>query len=193
MNRRRRIASILALTGSLSVMPVPAALAASPLLSGYGAPGGGEQAVIGSTLIGGPRGGSGSVGQGGSSGSQGLSVTAQHGSGSASSGGSGAGQTGTGEVKGNSPSSGTGGASAAGAGSRTTRDSSFPGEGPSRSGDKARAQATGVYVYPTSLRLASSDSSVFAISAGDLLLLIAMALALAFLCALTRRLARLQR
>jgi hypothetical protein len=46
---------------------LPSGASADPLLSGYGGPGGGEQVVLGSTLVGGSGGGSG--GSGGASGS----------------------------------------------------------------------------------------------------------------------------
>jgi hypothetical protein len=57
---------MLALLAILAVH-APAALAGGPLLSGYGGPGAGAQAIIGGTLLNGPRGGSGG-GSGGSSG-----------------------------------------------------------------------------------------------------------------------------
>ena len=66
MNRNIRIASALALAGFLAALAPLAAYAGSPLLSGYGGPGAGEQAIVGSTLIGGPRGGAGSGGSLGS-------------------------------------------------------------------------------------------------------------------------------
>jgi hypothetical protein len=52
--------------------PIPAVAAASSLLSGYGGPGQGNQAILGSALLNGPsnRGGGGSAGAGGSSGAQ---------------------------------------------------------------------------------------------------------------------------
>ena len=52
----------LALVAILCVSVPTVALAGSPLLSGYGGPGTGEQAILGSTLVGGPGGGSGSGG-----------------------------------------------------------------------------------------------------------------------------------
>jgi hypothetical protein len=47
----------------------PGVAAASSLLSGYGGPGQGSQAILGSTLVNGPRGGGGSGGSSGSTGS----------------------------------------------------------------------------------------------------------------------------
>ena len=64
MRRNRITLGTLALL-ALSAIPVPAALAGGPLLSGYGGPGAGAQSIIGGTLLNGPKGGAG----GGSSGS----------------------------------------------------------------------------------------------------------------------------
>lgn len=61
----------LALLGALA----PAASASSTLLSGYGGPGQGNQAILGSTLIGGSGGGSGSSG-GGAPSPQSVSIEA---------------------------------------------------------------------------------------------------------------------
>ena len=66
MRRNRIILGTLALPVLLAV-PAPAALAGGPLLSGYGGPGAGAQAIIGGTLLNGPKGGSGG-GSGGSAG-----------------------------------------------------------------------------------------------------------------------------
>ncbi len=70
MRRNRIILGTLALLALLAV-PAPAALAGGPLLSGYGGPGAGAQAIIGGTLLNGPKGGSG----GGSGGSAGGSAS----------------------------------------------------------------------------------------------------------------------
>jgi hypothetical protein len=61
-----RIATLLtlALFVGLIVVPVSVAAPASSLLSGYGGPGAGDQAILGSTLVGGPGGGGGSSGTG---------------------------------------------------------------------------------------------------------------------------------
>jgi|SRR5580693_1694973 hypothetical protein len=180
MNRKRRIASILTLTGFLSVMGVSTVFAASPLLSGYGAPGGGEQAVIGSTLLGSAHHGAGSASSGGHSEPSGAT---SHDSGGLGGGGSGSGGT---------PPNSSGGTVA---GSRAARGASPSRERASRlgSGRGTRSREAPAYVYPSTLRLASSDSSVLAISAGDLLLLIATVAVLVLVGVLTVRLARLQR
>ena len=67
MRRNRIILGTLAMPVLLAVL-APAALAGGPLLSGYGGPGAGAQAIIGGTLLNGPKGGSGG-GAGGSAGS----------------------------------------------------------------------------------------------------------------------------
>jgi hypothetical protein len=66
MKSHRKITPIIALAVTLSVF-APASAPASSLLSGYGGPGQGAQAILGSALLNGPgRGGGGSPGGGGS-------------------------------------------------------------------------------------------------------------------------------
>jgi hypothetical protein len=75
MRSRRIITPILAWLVALSAA-IPATAAAGPLLSGYGGPGQGNQAILGSSLLGGGGGSSGGGGPqsgGGSSGGEGLS------------------------------------------------------------------------------------------------------------------------
>ena len=66
---RHRIITTTVLTVALLCVPA-SALASSTLLSGYGGPGQGNQAIIGSTLVGGSGGGKGGGGSGGGSGSE---------------------------------------------------------------------------------------------------------------------------
>ncbi len=68
------LATLGLVAGIAGVLPVPA-VAGGPLLSGYGGPGAGDQAIIGAALIGGPSGG-GSGGGSGDSGSGAPSVAA---------------------------------------------------------------------------------------------------------------------
>jgi hypothetical protein len=68
------------LAGAWSALPATAH--AGPLLSGYGGPGQGNQAILGSALLGGSAGGSGTSGRGGS-GSRGGSSSATHSRGAA--------------------------------------------------------------------------------------------------------------
>jgi hypothetical protein len=56
MKKQRTIIAIVALLGVAGACPVAAV--ANPLLSGYGGPGQGNQAILGSALLNGPRGGS---------------------------------------------------------------------------------------------------------------------------------------
>jgi hypothetical protein len=67
MNRHRTIVSIVVpLAGLCAALPA-SALAGGPLLSGYGGPGAGPQAILGATLINGPGSSGGGSGGGGSS------------------------------------------------------------------------------------------------------------------------------
>ncbi len=187
MNRKIWIASTLALVCAICALPIapPAvALASSPLLSGYGGPGAGEQALIGSTLLGGSHGGSGSAGSprsaagsSGSGGSGGAPATANllsRSGASASAGGAAGGGSGSssGHVRGRAT-----------AGSQTARN-----DGSSASPADAEA-----FVYPSSPSSAPASSSALDLSSGDVLALVGIAASLALLGALTVRLSRLQR
>jgi hypothetical protein len=180
MSRKIRIALALTLAGALLIAAPTVALAGSPLLSGYGGPGAGEQAIIGSPLLNGPHGGAGS---GGSSGSGGSLGGPSSGSGAAngSAGGAGSSQAATG---------------GSGSDSGSTSSNSVTGAKGSASGASrssgALAKRADAYVYPRSLALASSDSSVIGISSGDVLLLIGIIATLALVGVFTVRLARLQ-
>jgi hypothetical protein len=180
MNRKMRIGSALALAGVLLLAaPVGSALAISPLLSGYGGPGAGEQAIVGSTLLGGPNGGAGSGGSGGSQNSAGTGENAARGSSgaAATNGSSAAGSSGGGGLHGKAGrSSSSGGASAATGGHST--------------GPQIGRAAT--HVYPNVPASAAGESSTLGISSGDLLALLAILTTLALVGVLTMRLARLQ-
>ncbi len=189
MNRKTRIASTLALAGLLFVVVVASAFAGSSLLSGYGAPGGGEQAIIGSTHLGGPRGGAGSGGASSSRGSSGASRGARSGGSGTGSGAGGSADGSTRSATGANPTRKAGSRSAGAATSTRGAPSSQPGP---RAG-RAPAAATPAYVYPSALRSASADSSVFDISGGDLLVALVTIATLALVGVSTIRLARLQR
>lgn len=181
MNRKIRIASALVLGSFLCACAPTAVFAASPLLSGYGGPGTGEQAIIGSTLIKGPGAGAGSGGSSGSTLSRSTSAS-------------------------ESIAVGTGEEGAATGPTATVRSA----EGRAPSGSHARlrgsskvertgsGQAAGgggkasAFVYPSALRAASADSSMPVISGGDILVLAAMIATLSLLGVLTIRLGRLQ-
>jgi hypothetical protein len=66
MKSRRMIRQIIALLAALAAA-APASAPANPLLSGYGGPGQGSQAILGATLLNGPSSGGGSTGTTGSS------------------------------------------------------------------------------------------------------------------------------
>jgi hypothetical protein len=174
MTRKIWIASALALAVLLAAAPA-AALAGSPLLSGYGPPGAGEQAILGSTLLQGPHGG---AGQGGSSGSGGSGGPVS-GSGTSTSRGTGPARTGP---AGRSSSSAGGHAGIAGAS-----------QAHGAAGAEAGRSDASLFVYPSSLRSSSAGSPALGISGGDLLLLAGTIAALALLGTLTIRLTHLQR
>jgi hypothetical protein len=181
MDRKIRIATALALvlTGAIGVSVPATALAGSPLLSGYGGPGAGEQAILGSTLLKGPSGGSSS---GGSSGSGGSSNSGS--------------STGTGATAADeaAPTRATGGSTPSSQGSKRAETTGHTGSSPLRQTDRkslARAGAS-AYVYPTTLRLASDDTPVLGISGTNLIVLAGTIATLALLGVLTIRLGRLQ-
>lgn len=192
MTRKIWISSALALATALLVLAPTTAFAGSPLLSGYGGPGAGEQAILGSTLIGGSRGG----GASGSGGSGGASVSGS--TGASSSGSGGTSSTGSGSGSGSKV-----GAANAGSGSGARGGASKGGSTSSRGGATSQAprsrRATGVvggsvsaYVYPTSQGSIPSASPLSGISSHGVLLLIGILATLALVAVLTLRLSRLQ-
>jgi hypothetical protein len=68
MKRHRTITPLVGLCLALC-LAAPVAAQANPILSGYGGPGQGNQAILGSALLNGPAGGGGGSGGGGSAGS----------------------------------------------------------------------------------------------------------------------------
>jgi hypothetical protein len=74
MRSRRMIRPIIALMAALAAA-APAAASANPLLSGYGGPGQGSQAILGATLLNGSSSGGGSTGTTGSSTGAGMTRT----------------------------------------------------------------------------------------------------------------------
>lgn len=185
MHQKTKIASALisalALTAAAFALAPSLAFAGSPLLSGYGGPGAGEQAILGSTLLGGQGGGSGSGGPSGGSTGEGGGTGAA--SSSAAAGGSFA------------PSSSPSGTGSARAGEVTGKRRLHGGlSAPRGAGIPARTGSPGVsaYVYPSTLRAALYDSPALGISGGDLLAVVATIATLALLGVLTIRLGRLQ-
>lgn len=189
MNRKIRIASVSVLIVGLSVVSPSAALA-NPLLSGYGGPGAGEQALIGSTLLGGPHGGGGS---GGSSGTTGSGGSGPSGFGLSLSNGGGPSVTLSGRA------SGVGGGSRARSATGSTGARGASGSASSGSGTRTGTgsqtfthSALRAPLYSSAQQSAAGGSSMFAVSGGALLLVGGVVVALALVGTLTLRLSRLQ-
>lgn len=181
MTSHRKIGSLL-LAAALA-LATPVAASANPLLSGYGGPGQGSQAILGSAIVGGGSGGGG----GGSTGG-----------GSTGGGGSAEGGTSTGASSPNafhygepyartgSSSRGGGGGGSAAAGSR----------GSTAAGGAHITQAHGAQngAYPAASAerayLASSASQTAGLSSDDLALVLFALVVLALVAALTRALVR---
>lgn len=176
MTRTIWIASTLALVVSLGAVPT-SAFAVSPLLSGYGGPGAGEQAIVGSTLLGGPRGGSGPGGLSGSDGSPLAASGGRSSNGSAALGSHRADRSRTSESQ--TYSGSTGSAAAGDSGSRTARSGAPP------------VDRAGVGRYESS-QGSAGDSLVVGMSSGDVLALAGILVALTLIGTLTVRLAKLQ-
>jgi hypothetical protein len=152
--RRHRIIISTTVLLALSGVTVPVALG-GPLLSGYGSPGEGSQAMIGATLVNGPHGGGGS----GSSGGGGAS-------------------TGEGAVNlaAPAPLSSSSGSSAATRGASGSKSGSARGSGAARSSGSGASGAptqntdrTGFASYPRSERVVGAQTSfVSGVSGSDL-------------------------
>jgi hypothetical protein len=169
MNPKIRIASLLLASGLLLVCAWPAAGRASTLLSGYGGPGAGEQAVIGAQLLNGASGGSAGGGR--------------------PSGGAGPEQAAT-----PTQAPGAGGESlAAGARRNSPRAGGAPGA--RRHGSSGSAEGGGAsghaFAYPSALRLRTS-SPALGLSTGDWTALAAGVVLLVALGAITVRTARFE-
>jgi hypothetical protein len=183
MKKRRIITQICALAAVAAVV-VPAPAQASSLLSGYGGPGQGNQAVLGSALLKGPK------GKGGGSGGSGYSLSDGASSGTGES--SGAGSSPTTGVGGGS-GRGTGGGSAtgsghAGSGHATHSDRSGATRRPSRT-SRANTSPSTQSFYPAAERVPSGQQGgILGLSTKGLLYIILAAGALALLAVLTRRL-----
>lgn len=175
MKRHRTIVSTLAamsLLAGLAASAPAGALASGPLLSGYGGPGAGAQAIVGAALLNGPGSGGGSANSGSSGGSSSSS-----GGGTASGGGS---------------HRGTGGAVATGAGAAKVANT------PSAAADAGRAHGDSAQSPGARSSLLGGKGSSAApanagtpwFSGGDLLALVLVAGALALTAVATARLAR---
>ena len=178
------------------VAVMPSCASANSLLSGYGGPGAGNQAILGSTLIG----GGGSAGGGGSSGSSGSTGSTGAFSGSSGSTGSTGASSGSAAVAGAARTGGAGSAGAsergveAGARGKGAGGQSASGTTGSRRGH-GKASGGAAHAYPVTplddvSKPASIGSGALGFSAADLgYLLVALAV-LGVTGVVTRRLAR---
>ncbi len=176
-----------AVLATLALAMAPASAMAGSLLSGYGGPGSGTQALLGSTLVGGagtPGGGS-SVGGGSGDGSAtapGGATGIGAGGGTGSGGQAGGGGQSRGGLRAGGRGSGAGG-SRAGGGSRGATGTSG-----------ASAGGSAAYTLSGSLRVtaglaAADDTGLLGLSGGDVLLFALMLGVLALTAGMTRRLA----
>ncbi|HEV7163621.1 MAG TPA: hypothetical protein VGN25_10225 [Solirubrobacteraceae bacterium] len=166
--KRQRLTTATTLTAMALSMLAPLGAEANSLLSGYGGPGQGSQAILGSALVNGPGGGGGSSGGG-----------ATNLSGSAAGAGSGGSTLGA--------RNGVVGSSRQGGGS-STHAAKRGGSRPDTSGS-----GSGTYkpAYPPSTATSSAvESSQVGLSNSDLLYVVLAAGALVLTGVLTRRLAR---
>jgi hypothetical protein len=167
--KRHRLTTAATLTAMALSMLAPLEAGANSLLSGYGGPGQGSQAILGSALVNGPRGGGGPSGGG--------SSTNLSGPGAGTSSGASA----------SGARSGAGGASRK-AGGSPTHTAKGSGARPNASGS-----GSGTYqpAYPSSTATSSAvESSQVGLSDSDLLYILLAAGALVFTGVMTRRLAR---
>jgi hypothetical protein len=181
MKSHRTISLTTALLAAL-VAVAPASASANSLLSGYGGPGAGNQAILGSALIG----GGGAAGGGGSSGSSGSGSPGSTGS-SAGSEAAGGGET----ASAGSSGQGARGAGAAGDG---TAGRAAGGAAGSRSGH-GKASGGAARAYPVrplddASKAASAGSGTLGFSAADFGYLLLVVAVLGATGVVTRRLAR---
>jgi hypothetical protein len=177
-SQRTIITMLLSLVALTAAAAVPVVAEANPLLSGYGGPGEGSQALLGSALLNGPSGGGGSAG-GGSAGGIGSSANNESGSfrygeplhGARGSGGRPSAAAGTSSTnRGGRVTSGKSSNGAAGAYRGTAADRLSP-----------AAEASAV---------AAAGSRTLGLSNGDLLLILLALAVLALTGTLTARLTR---
>jgi hypothetical protein len=177
MRSHRRIVSTAALAVALSAA-VPANAPGSSLLSGYGGPGAGNQAIIGATLLNGSGGG----GSGGGSSSHSLESSHY----SKSSGVAGSPSNG---ITGSGAKTGTEGSTARRHAGQVTHVA-----GGARASGAGKTSAGAAPAYPASSVMRARGGAVgpetLGLSSDDLLLILLALAGLAFTGVLTRRLAR---
>lgn len=178
-SQRLTIAATLLVLSASAVAPATAA--ANPLLSGYGGPGEGNQAILGAGLVGGASGGGGA-----GAGASGLAQASGEGAGQASGEGAGIGARGSGEASVGS-ARGTRGGVASASGSHGSGKQRYAGAA-SAPGASARPSARAS--TPSLAAGNEGGSQTLGLSGADLLD-VAIALAtLLVIGAITRRLAR---
>jgi hypothetical protein len=184
MNRHRITILIGLVAGATAALPAPAL--ANPLLSGYGGPGQGNQAILGSALVNAPRsgGGGGAGGEGGAgggSGSSGESSTVPTG-GESESGSSAAPPAGNG----GSPPGGSHGSPSRGSGARRVGGRSATGKH-ALHGTAAAAVGADRF-YPAAERVpAGAQAGTLGLSGEDALLIALAVVALALVAGVMRR------
>jgi hypothetical protein len=185
MRRNRITLGALALL-ALLVIPVPAALAGGPLLSGYGGPGAGAQSIIGGTLLNGPKGGSG----GGSSGSGSGGSSSSSSSFSSSSSSSSSSATNASHVATGRGPAASGSARGRGASPAPRRGGGEVSTGRGASAGSAGAYGSRSHTEHTEASMAASVSSAGSswFTGGDLLALVLVAGVLALVAVATMRL-----
>jgi hypothetical protein len=180
MTRHRTIISTLSLLAVLAI--APAGASAGSLLSGYGAPGGGAQAIVGSALVNAPRGGGGggSSGSGPSSATGAGSAASTHGS-TSTRGASGGQAVGQGAPRG-------GALDKIGSAHRQARADTGRSEAP----NGTSAGASSAYTASGATNAASlGDSGALGFTGSDLLLVVLVLGILAIAAGFTRRMARM--
>jgi hypothetical protein len=162
------------------VVALPGAAQASSLLSGYGGPGQGNQAILGSALVNGPRGGGGGGSGGASEPSSGSSTTGAEAE--SSSPASGAGRGGTSEPSGSSGAGKGASGKRHGAARRAAGKQAQDGAG--------EASSTAAGFYPASERIPAGEPGALGLSGADLIFVILAVGTLVFTGVLTRRFSR---
>ncbi|HUA75946.1 MAG TPA: hypothetical protein VL988_14425 [Solirubrobacteraceae bacterium] len=173
----------------LALALAPAVAQAGSLLSGYGGPGEGNQAVLGSAVIGGSHGGSGGSGSSGSSGSaSGGGSETSSGSSSGASSGSGEDRGAGGARQGGGKSGSAGGGAAKGSNGAAHGGVSSGAGGASGSGTQ---QFASFYPAASAEKVPSGGQGVvLGLTGGDILLIVLAAVVLIAIGLLTRRLDR---
>ncbi len=151
----------LVLVMTAAALLLPAGACASPLLSGYGGPGGGSQVIIGAALVNGPSGGSG----GGSGGAAGGGAP---GSGEAAGSSAQSESASAGNGSGSGAGGGQGGSEASGGGSAASGGSTHGTGSSAGSAHEAPGAAQSAYAAAIA-RQASTESQVLGLSGRDLL------------------------